>query len=165
MNKKFINSETFEIVDNVFEVDEYIVETISLLNKKGYHTKYCCAGHVKDPRIYELYENIHNLDQKYNEIGYIINKNEDICNILMPYISTQIYIMFDKNYNFTILPKGFYKEDNIIKKKIEYYLGKTKINSKKIDKMIREANNVLLEWARELPYSNEINDVSRETSR
>ena len=27
---------------------------ISMLNKKGYYTKYCCSGHVKNPRIYEL---------------------------------------------------------------------------------------------------------------
>ena len=55
MNHKYINKETFEIVDNVFEVDEDISQTISILNKKGYYTKYCCSGHAKDPRLYELY--------------------------------------------------------------------------------------------------------------
>lgn len=34
MNHKYINKETFEIVDNVFEVDEDISQTISILNKK-----------------------------------------------------------------------------------------------------------------------------------
>ena len=54
MNHKYINSETFEIMNNIIEVDEAIAETISILNKKGYYTKYCCSGHVKDPRLYEL---------------------------------------------------------------------------------------------------------------
>lgn len=30
----------------VVELDEMITPTIILLNKKGYHTSYCCAGHI-----------------------------------------------------------------------------------------------------------------------
>lgn len=50
---KYLNGNTFEIVNDIFEVDDLIAETISILNKKGYHTLYCCSGHVKDPRLYE----------------------------------------------------------------------------------------------------------------
>lgn len=50
---KYINNNTYEIINNVFEVDDLMGETISILNKKGYHTLYCCSGHVKDHRLYE----------------------------------------------------------------------------------------------------------------
>ena len=32
---KYLNSNTFEIVNDIFEVDKLIAETISILNKKG----------------------------------------------------------------------------------------------------------------------------------
>lgn len=32
----------------LFEVDEMIAPIISLLNKKGYKTKYCCSGHLNE---------------------------------------------------------------------------------------------------------------------
>ena len=74
MNHKYINSKTFEIIDDVFEVDEDIAEAISILNKKGYYTKYCCSGHVKDPRLYESYplEKVEN--KKWNIDTVLINK-------------------------------------------------------------------------------------------
>lgn len=46
MNNKYIDKKTFEIVDNVFKVDEDIADTISILNKKGYYTKYYMNGLV-----------------------------------------------------------------------------------------------------------------------
>ena len=30
------------------QIDEMLLPTISLLNKKGYHTRFCCSGHVYD---------------------------------------------------------------------------------------------------------------------
>lgn len=52
MNHKYIDIKTFDIIDDVFEVDEYIAEAISILNKKGYYTKYCCSGHTFDDGRY-----------------------------------------------------------------------------------------------------------------
>ena len=54
-NHTFIDSKTYEIIkdEQVIEVDDAIAETISVLNKKGYKTKYCCSGHVKDIFRYE----------------------------------------------------------------------------------------------------------------
>ena len=36
------------------QIDEMLLTTISVLNKKGYHTKFCCSGHVYDtfPQTY-----------------------------------------------------------------------------------------------------------------
>ena len=48
--------------DNFIEVDPNIIKTISILNQKGYYTKYCCEGH--DNSIYR--------------IGYIYFKSSDI---------------------------------------------------------------------------------------
>ena len=56
MNNKYIDKKTFEIVDNVFEVDEDIADIISILNKKGYYTKFCCSGHAKDLGIHYMYK-------------------------------------------------------------------------------------------------------------
>ena len=127
MNHKYIDKETFEIVDNIFEVDEDIAETISVLNKKGYYTKYCCSGHVTDPRLYELY-NVKNDDEfELKNLGYIVNKKDDNYDIIMPSIYTSVYIMFNTNYNFNNLPQGFHKVDNdniedyVISMEIYYY--------------------------------------------
>lgn len=45
MNHKYLNSETFEVIDNIIEVDEDIAETISVLNKKGYCTNFLPKSH------------------------------------------------------------------------------------------------------------------------
>lgn len=51
----YIDKKDFNIYQSVsdvriqaplFEVDEFIAPIISLLNKKGYVTKYCCSGHM-----------------------------------------------------------------------------------------------------------------------
>ena len=44
------------------EIDELIAPIISILNKKGYKTEYCCSGHFRNSRTYivfsEQYGNI-----------------------------------------------------------------------------------------------------------
>lgn len=52
----YININTYDILeepekeelDDYFECDEFIAPIISLLNKKGYRTKFCCEGHLYD---------------------------------------------------------------------------------------------------------------------
>ncbi len=150
MSHKYINSETFEVIDNVFEVDENIAETISILNKKGYHTKYCCSGHIKDPRLYEMY-NVKNNEDFNNAIGYVVNKRIDSYDILMPYTFTAVYIMFAENYNFNKLPQGFKLNNNTIEMVIDYYTNDVRKNVYDIEKEIKDANDILLEWAKSLP--------------
>lgn len=153
MNHKYINKETFEIVDNVFEVDEDISQTISILNKKGYYTKYCCSGHAKDPRLYELYNVKNNDDFEFKDLGYIVNQEKSNYDIIMPSINTSVYIMFESNYNFDNLPEGFNKVDNdniddyVISKEIYYYKNGKRKDWNVIDKEIKDANDKLLKWA------------------
>ena len=151
MNHKYINSETFEIMNNIIEVDEAIAETISILNKKGYYTKYCCSGHVKDPRLYELYKE-KSLEDFKGDLGYIISNKNGEYDILIPYTYTYIYIMFKENINFNILPEGFkLNGKNLIEMKIDYYSNGKRKSSNDIDKELKIANKVLLNWALSLP--------------
>ncbi len=154
MNHKYIDTKTFDIVNNVFEVDEKIAESISLLNKKGYYTRYSCSGHVKDPRMYEMYrvKKSEKFDDK--DLGYVVKDNEDDYEILMPNRYTSIYVMFDKKYEFDNLPIGFYTLDDevtTIYKDIMYYENKIKKKSNDIESEIKKFNIKLLEWVKSLP--------------
>ena len=137
---KYINNNTYEIINNVFEVDDLMGETISILNKKGYHTLYCCSGHVKDHRLYEKYH-LHKdeLDGIYDY--HIINEEDDYVDVLIPYQNTFLYIMFDKIYDFK-LPKDFrwVDEQTIYSYEISYYEDNKKRNSNDIQKEIESVN-------------------------
>lgn len=151
---KYINNNTYEIINNVFEVDDLMGETISILNKKGYHTLYCCSGHVKDYRLYEKYH-LHKdeLDGIYDY--HIINEEDDYVDVLIPYQNTFLYIMFDKIYDFK-LPKDFrwVDEQTIYSYEISYYEDNKKRNSNDIQKEIESVNKELLYWTLSLPDNN-----------
>lgn len=155
MNHKYLSSNNFEIVNNIFEVDEDIAKTISILNKKGYYTKFCCSGHIKDPRLYEMYNKKNDVVYDDFNLGYIVNNYEDGYDILIPYTFTTVYIMFNDNYNFINLPPGFRKtNDQIIETLIHYYSNGKRKNWYDIDKEIKLANELLLKWALSLPELN-----------
>lgn len=154
MNHKYINTKTFDIIDNVFEVDEDIAESISLLNKKGYYTRYSCLGHVKDPRMYEMYKVNKSGEFDDKDLGFIVEDNKDYYQILMPNRYTSIYVMFDKKYKFDNLPDVFYtldEEVTTIYKDIMYYENNIKKNSNDIESEIKKFNIKLLEWVKSLP--------------
>ena len=151
---KYLNGNTFEIVNDIFEVDDLIAETISILNKKGYHTLYCCSGHVKDPRLYEKYH-LHKdeLNDKHNY--HIINEEDDYVDVLIPYQDTVVYIMFDKRYDFDLSKSFEWIDDKTIYSyEISYYEDNEKRNSNDIQKEIENVNNELLSWALSLPNNN-----------
>ena len=148
MNHKYIDKNTFEIVDDVFEVDEEIAEVISVLNKKGYYTEYCCGGHIRDPRIYEMYK-LYSDDENI-KFGYVVDEDGDKVNVLLPQTFTGIYIKFKDKINF-LIPEGFNKyEDDTIDKVIDFYTGDKKKSFKEIGKELEMAHKVLLEWAKKL---------------
>ena len=65
MKNKYIDSKTFEINDDIFEVDEAIAESIVLLNKKGYKTLFCCSGH-NDKEIHKFKTTNENFNEMKN---------------------------------------------------------------------------------------------------
>ncbi len=168
--KKYINSETFEIENNIFEVDELMADSIILLNKKGYITEYCCQGH---------YSNfIHKVKCNNNDIKKIIkvNKIKDYdlvqkANESILYFSdidTRIYINFKYAYLFDNLPNGFNRtkkwDDNRkewfidesksvkgIEKYISFYNGNQKKTSDEIEEEIKKSNMDIYNWVKELP--------------
>lgn len=154
MNHKYIDTKTFDIIDNVFEVDENIAESIALFNKKGYYTRYSCSGHVKDPRMYEMYRVKKSDEFDDKNLGFIVKDNKDDYEILMPNRYTSIYVMFDKKYEFKNLPIGFYTlndEVTTIYKDIMYYENNIKKKSNDIQNEIDKSNLELLEWVKTLP--------------
>ena len=90
----------------------------------------------------------------------MVNKKEDTCDILMPYTKTLIYVMFDKDYNFKTLPRGFKKYENTIEMFINYYDSGKRKESNNIDKEIKNANKVLLDWACDLPNLKDNKEVN-----
>ena len=65
--KQYINSKTFELENDIFEVDELMADSIILLNKKGYKTEYCCQGHYSSQ--------IHKIKCNSDDIEKIIKTN------------------------------------------------------------------------------------------
>ena len=115
-----IHKESFDILqyceegkdDEYFEVDENIALVISLLNKKGYKTTFCCSGHAFDDMT-ELYA-----DDKKSFECIIFSNLQDIRYERGRYKAVDrgnakyCYIGFEEDYDFPELPEGFiYDED------------------------------------------------------
>ena len=160
-NNTFIDKKTLEIVDDavVFNVDKEIAETISILNKKGYKTLASCASHFqilfneeRNCTDFEFLEKIKNdkrviikrLDEESYDYWYEITENF-------------IYILFDKEYEFEIMPEGFKVSDNSIKYLMSYYKVEFSVRkseeeyNKEKEYYLKNLNN----WAKELPVIEE----------
>ena len=70
-----------------FDVDKSIFDIISVLNKKGYYTEYCCGGHV----------DIEQLRNKYQPNLYIKFKRESYRKLV------EIPDFFEKEYTTCVL--------------------------------------------------------------
>ena len=181
MDHKYISTENFEIIENpnFFEVDEEIAETISILNKKGYKTRYCCAGHIEDD-CYKVKLPIYLLDEVKSKNMSRIAKIEK--NFFWYYggnrAGTGVYISFIEHYNFKSLPNGFMYETadefrekvknypiseedkkelvygDRVSKIIDYIENNKRIDEEIVETQIKESNEILLNWAKSLPDNN-----------
>lgn len=121
----YININTYDILelpekddlDDYFECDEFIAPIISLLNKKGYKTKFCCEGHLYDEAMASIFSPFEeNEEPSENTIfGYISHEelNDSDCRYLVHKRNSGLhgYITFEPFVNFGNLLDSF-PEDN-----------------------------------------------------
>lgn len=170
-NHTFIDSKTYEIIPDsrIIEVDDEIAETISVLNKKGYRTEYCCGGHINKYEYYSMICDKSFMDEEKLKKDFIEYYISDISNerfrIVYPKPLSSIYIKFIKDYKFENLPLGFEKVSAFDKEKfdiiehiINYYQNSVVRDNKDVYNEIIKYNKLLLEWANNLPDINERND-------
>lgn len=130
----YIDSKKFDIYQDIddkrikaslFNVDEFIAPIISILNKKGYKTEYCCSGHY-DESIYDWGSTKH-----------------DNCYIAFKTI---------KDFNNTInIPKDFILETN--KNNTFQFVMRKTYKSKGIERYFEIIDTMkdLIDWAFSLP--------------
>ena len=163
----FINKKTFEIKD---ELDDYIYcdyeirNVIASLNKKGYKTRYSCAGHNEAGLLWPLHkEDINNLDDYLKDAEndktlHFIKKESDFFYHKDEKVATYTYISFDDDYKFKKYPNGFTYElidgKSYLSKKIEFYKDDNHVTRKtdiEIDKELELTIMDLEKWVKELP--------------
>lgn len=110
-----IHKENFDILndcedgreDDYFEVDENIALVISMLNKKGYRTTFCCSGHAfaninefradnKEDFDCLIFFDLQDIRYENGRYKALDKDNAKYC-----------YIVFEKDYTFPKLPEGF----------------------------------------------------------
>lgn len=108
-NKKIINSNDSKYI----KCDEKIAEVVMLLNGKGYITNYSCSGHIDKLLYYE--EEIPISEEKFlknnKDLEIIKRENDKIIYRGSTWLGSNIYISFEKDYNFIKLPKGYFIEN------------------------------------------------------
>ncbi len=73
--------------EDYIEIDDNIFDIIVMLNKKGYHTKYCCGGHDRlSDEVYIVFDkwNSHNIINKLDvkkDIGIYWKLTKSNCAI------------------------------------------------------------------------------------
>ncbi len=150
-----IHKESFDILqyceegkeNEYFEVDENIALVISLLNKKGYKTTFCCSGHAfdemtefyaDDKKSFEclIFSNLQDIRYEGGRYKAVDRGNAKYC-----------YIGFEEDYDFPELPDGFIYDEEA--KSIE----KDYINESDTYDLIQEivdTMKALYEWVKGL---------------
>lgn len=165
MSTAYINLKTKEIIksDNseYINCDERLADIILLLNDKGYITKFSCSGHIEDLFYYE--ETIP-IDKKSfleenKDLELIRIEDDKILYRGIAWLGSNLYISFDKDYNFQELPKGYVIE-NDSNYTIRKYFPIQDENGKKytLDEMKKNQDESIKDlyiWVKKLEYLNE----------
>ena len=178
---KFLDLEKLEYNDKIVEIDDDIAEAILELNRKGYKTYACCSGH-SNIELYQYIAPLEEKEELIKS-GHIVFYEDDMVYTAYPSISTHCYVKFDGAYNFENIPNGFRYETkeeafqvhmkyldkhpelkgidkNIVygdsvSRSIYFLDENDKRKSKEIiEKEIKEANEDLLKWVKELKTIN-----------
>ena len=168
----FINKNDFSIVSyvsdcilskNYFECDDLIAPAISLLNKKGYKTEFCCSGHpysVIDSMAASAYpseKDIENIgiisivpSENTKDIPDWVDKKEYSYYITFynSYPDCGFYVTFKEDYEFNNLPKGAYIHEE---GGIYWNIDEPSTNDFNMVTRIYEFNKAFYEWVEKLP--------------
>lgn len=166
----FINKNDFSIVSYIedyktkhdyFECDDLIAPAISLLNKKGYKTKFCCSAHpfsiITTSHIPgELSEDDIEMLKEENPVLYIekLDYNKEngwldeyhyrmVSKIDKP---NSFYVWFEQKYDFTSLPGNAYIDEN----GIYWRINELVTDNFDMVKIIYEMNKEFYEWVEKL---------------
>lgn len=163
----FIDKNTFDVKDELEEYiycDYEIANVIACLNKKGYKTKYSCAGHNEVGLFWPVHkEDINQLDDylkssKADKALHFIKKDSDCFYHKDEKVSTYTYISFVDDYNFEVYPNGFTYElidgKSYLSKKIKFYKDINHTIRKTDMEIYKDLESSILElekWVKQLP--------------
>ena len=168
----FINKNDFSIVgyvdnyilaDDYFECDDLIAPAISLLNKKGYRTEFCCSGHPYSTiESCALAEYPSDEAKKELNILYICSSKEskDIPDWVnkeeYPYFTSfyisqpeGLYVTFKERYDFSDVPNGAYIDQE--NGGIYWNIKSASTNNFNMVTKIYEMNKAFYQWVKMLP--------------
>ncbi len=150
-----LNAKTFDIEnqENLILVEASLAKAVSLLNKKGYRVNICSNAHIYTAfLIGEVVQGL--IDEKILEINNLTK--DKIRKVIEKNDYQAIILMFEEDYKFKSLPKGF----KLIDKDLTYYIStfsdEDDIKFKTIlelDNERKESIKRLEEWANNLPYN------------
>lgn len=123
---------TYNISEDFIEADELIAFPVQLLNRKGYKTVCCCAGHAPGHLF---------------PIAKVENEAIAVTEYAWAPLNTATYITFAKEYNFPFLPEGFTRQKNKIFKEYD----KAENDEWQTLLAIMESAKTLHDWAEALP--------------
>lgn len=134
------------------ELDDLIAHTVSLLNKKGYYTEYCCAGHnKKEEADYDIEEDQID-DVRKNGLYRVVSFENGKYKIRGPILGVCCYIRFIDYIDVPYIPVYFNQDGNDVYHSINFYKDDvTRRSDDEIEAEIILVNRVLYDWAKSLP--------------
>lgn len=166
-NRRYIDIDNFEIYDihpKVIPCDKEIAVAIANLNKLGYKTIASCAGHYKGGCYEQRNVDLSFLEEAKNDKHSIVREvRDDSFDCWIENTATFIYVAFDKDCVPKTIPEGFILEhenderfDFIdISRQIDYYKDERKRTKEDIEEELKKYQNILNEWASNLPKREE----------